>query len=133
MSNHGLGTRFMKGQTPWNKGKFGYMGANKTSFTAEGINEKGKASIGVPHWNGKDGLICLTDERVERADPRYPHKRYLFRKRVPHARFVMEQHLGRKLRKDECVWHKDKDCSNDDLSNLEVITRAEMCRRNTLH
>lgn len=27
--------RFKKGMTPWNKGKYGYIGANKTSFTKE--------------------------------------------------------------------------------------------------
>lgn len=123
---------FKKGQTPWNKGKFGYMGANSTSFTKEQIDSIGKASIGVPRWNGKDGLICLIDERVSRPDPRYPNKKYDFRRRIPHARFVMEVHLGRKLRSDECVWHKDKDCTNDEISNLEIVTRAELCRRNTM-
>lgn len=39
-------------------------------------------------------------------------------------RYVMEQHLGRKLTTDECVHHKDGDKLNNRLDNLEVIDRA---------
>ena len=42
-----------------------------------------------------------------------------------YARYVMEQHLGRKLTKDEVVDHIDNCKSNDSLENLQVITRAE--------
>jgi hypothetical protein len=40
-------------------------------------------------------------------------------------RWVMEQHLGRPLTKDEHVHHKDKNRANNDLSNLELLTSSE--------
>lgn len=40
---------------------------------------------------------------------------------VPYARYLMEQYLGRKLREDEEVHHKDHDKTNDVIENLEVI------------
>lgn len=38
---------------------------------------------------------------------------------------VMEQHIGRRLRPDEDVHHKDEDKTNNALSNLELMTHAE--------
>lgn len=40
-------------------------------------------------------------------------------------RLVMEQYLGRPLRSDEIVHHKDGNKRNNDISNLEIVTRAE--------
>lgn len=40
-------------------------------------------------------------------------------------RLVMEQCLGRPLRSDEIVHHKDGNKQNNDISNLEIVTRAE--------
>lgn len=45
-----------------------------------------------------------------------------------YSRFKMEQHLGRRLDKDETVDHIDEDVTNDDLSNLRVISRSENAR-----
>ena len=39
--------------------------------------------------------------------------------------YLMEQHLGRRLRKDEVVHHKDFNKLNNSISNLQVMTRAE--------
>ena len=44
---------------------------------------------------------------------------------VPYARYLMEQYLGRKLREDEEVHHKDHDKTNDVIENLEVINSTE--------
>lgn len=39
--------QFVKGMKPWNKGLRGYMGANRTSFTAERAEqERTKYNIG---------------------------------------------------------------------------------------
>jgi hypothetical protein len=43
-------------------------------------------------------------------------------------RYVMEKHLGRELSSDEIVHHIDEDRSNNDLSNLQIMTREEHAR-----
>ena len=40
-------------------------------------------------------------------------------------RVIMEQIIGRKLRHDEHVHHKDGDMSNNQPSNLELMTRSQ--------
>lgn len=45
--------------------------------------------------------------------------------RILHHRYVMEKHLGRKLSSDEIIHHKDGDKWNNNISNLEIVTRAE--------
>jgi hypothetical protein len=39
-------------------------------------------------------------------------------------RHVMEHHIGRKLLPSECVHHKDGDGHNNDISNLEIMSRS---------
>ena len=40
-------------------------------------------------------------------------------------RKIMEKHLGRKLSKDEVIHHKDGDCRNNSVDNLEITNRKE--------
>jgi len=42
-----------------------------------------------------------------------------------YSRYKMEEHLGRRLNKNETVDHIDEDVTNDDLSNLRVVSRSE--------
>lgn len=44
---------------------------------------------------------------------------------VPRARFLLEEHLGRKLKRTEIVHHKDDNPLNDCIDNLEILTRSE--------
>lgn len=46
-------------------------------------------------------------------------------KQVERARWIMEQHLGRKLLSSEHVHHKDENKANDDIDNLEVLSPQE--------
>lgn len=56
------------------------------------------------------------------------------KKQVRLHRYLMEQCIGRSLSFNEIVHHKDGDIFNNDLSNLELITRAEHMRRhNEIH
>jgi hypothetical protein len=115
--------RFIKGSQTWNKGKKGYMGANKTSFTRDTIKQ---AEIGSPK-QGNGHLVTATDERKPVTDKR-SGKTYMHHKRESYPRWLLKQN-GIEVPNDCVVWHKDGDYTNNDLSNLEVITRAESCRR----
>lgn len=43
----------------------------------------------------------------------------------PLHRVIMERQIGRALTRDECVHHIDGDRANNDLSNLQLMTRKE--------
>lgn len=51
-------------------------------------------------------------------------------KRMPRARYNWEQVYG-ELPKGYVIYHKDGNKYNDDVENLEAITRAELIQRNT--
>lgn len=55
--------------------------------------------------------------------PSHPHAQSLGRYFV--HRLVMEKKLGRLLRRDELVHHKDGNKQNNSLSNLELVTASE--------
>lgn len=48
---------------------------------------------------------------------------------MPFARWMMTQHLGRKLSKSEHVDHIDEDPLNDDIGNLQLLTPRENARK----
>lgn len=45
---------------------------------------------------------------------------------------LMEIHIGRKLRPHECVHHVDHNRTNNNLSNLQLMTRSEHARLHAL-
>ena len=47
-------------------------------------------------------------------------------------RFIMEQHLGRKLASDEVVHHKDGNKQNNSIENLVIMPRSEHSREHLL-
>lgn len=53
---------------------------------------------------------------------RYTHKTINGKKKTLH-RHVMEEHLGRELENNEHVYHIDGDSTNNEISNLIVITK----------
>ncbi len=118
--------QFYKGMTPWNKGLFGWHGANRTSFTKEDIESKrqiGKIS------KGKGQLVCVSEET--RPTKSYNGKIYMHHKRVSYAKWLMEKELGREIdSRREVIYHIDGDPMNNELSNLKVITRAELAKIN---
>lgn len=53
------------------------------------------------------------------------------RRTQSYARYLLEEHLGRELSSDEEADHIDKDCLNDDVSNLQVLSPEENRKRST--
>lgn len=49
-------------------------------------------------------------------------------KTIDEHRNVMQLHVGRKLHFDECVHHIDGNKRNNELSNLQIISRADHIR-----
>lgn len=115
----------LKGLVPWNKGVYGYMRANRTSFTRETIK---KQPSGTP-YKTRDGYACLTDERALKKDPRRPNRSYMCRKKIPYSHWVLKK-AGVEIPAGYVVYHVDGDKFNDDITNLEVISRAELIKRN---
>jgi HNH endonuclease len=48
---------------------------------------------------------------------------------LSYGKYLMSIHLGRWLNEDEIVHHKNGDPNDNDISNLEVITRTEHKKR----
>lgn len=127
--SYGVEFQFKKGQEPWNKGTKGVMKPNSGSFTHEKMNELGKKSIGVERDYGKRyGCVCLSEERKLVYNSRRD-KWYNSRKKIPYARHVLNQ-AGIEIPKSCVIYHKDGDYKNNNLENLEVITRGELMKRN---
>jgi hypothetical protein len=122
MENKG---RFVKGHKTWNKGRFGYMGANCTSFTKADL--EARRVIGKPRKD-RDGMVCCSEEKIPVKS--YNGKIYMHQRRMSYSKWLMEKELGRKLESNEVVYHIDGNKYNNELSNLEVITRAELLKRN---
>lgn len=74
-----------------------------------------------PRWNG--GKTISRDGRVLIYSPDHPRPcsgRYVYRYRLK-----MEKKLGRILRRDEVVHHKDGNPSNDRIGNLQLLSAKE--------
>jgi hypothetical protein len=54
------------------------------------------------------------------------------RKTISYPKWIMEQHLNRFLEDDETVDHIDRDVTNNKLSNLQILSRAEHARVDAL-
>jgi hypothetical protein len=105
---------FKKGQVPWNKGMKGLRVSPESEFkTGQYIGDK------HPCWKG--GV------QVPKNDCTYLYAGVRSRVRKPRA--IYEAAYGR-IPKGYVIYHIDGDKRNDELMNLEAISRAELLKRN---
>ncbi len=110
-----LETGFKKGHTPYNKGMKRGSVSPQTEF------KKGETTgESHPSWKGgeqkpKGDCIYLWDGT---------------NKRIRRPRQIYAEHYG-EIPKGFVIWHIDGDKRNDNINNLEAISRGEMMKRNS--
>lgn len=124
-SNLGKPYRFKKGGTPWNKGLIGIdIGGKETRFKPghiSGMAADAYRPIGTER-KSKDGYL---ERKVHDGLPRQS------RWRAVHL-IVWEAENG-PLPPGHAVAFKDGDKQHFAIENLELVSRAEMMRRNSYH
>jgi hypothetical protein len=114
-------TRFQPGQSPWNKGMKGLdIGGKATRF------KPGNR----PHtWQPIGHTRTTKDDYLQRkmADTGCTRRDY-----VPIHHLVWRMHGGTIPRGHALVF-RDGNARNFDINNLELVTRAELMRRNSVH
>ena len=118
--NSGRTGHFPKGSKPWNAGKKGYMGRNKTSFKA-GREPHNTKWLGYERIS-KDGYIEISVAETN------PHTGYERRFKPKHV-VIWEQRNG-PVPDGCCVIFRDGDKLNVTIENLVLVSRAELLRIN---
>ena len=77
---------------------------------------------GTEHHNWKGGAYEANGYILEYA-PDHP-KAKARKGYVPQHRLIMEKCLGRRLKSDELVHHKNGDCKDNRVDNLEIMDRS---------
>lgn len=112
----GVSTRFTRESLLGNKHAKGNP-PNKTSFTSEAIRlDKHPCWKGGIQITKRDGVFIV----------------YESKKRMPRSRYNWIQVYG-EIPKGYIIRHIDGNKHNDDISNLEAISRAENIIRNSIH
>ena len=107
---------FKKGHVPWNKGMKGLHVSPDTEF-------KLGQYVGPKHPSWKGGLQRPKNDCV--------HLNTGANKRVRRPVLVyMFYYNLESIPKGHVIWHADGDKDNDHVDNLEMISRAELLKRN---
>jgi hypothetical protein len=121
-NNPGVGYRFQKGHSSWNKG---------ISFISGGRSAETQFSAGtMPHNHVPVGTERITSDGIRQRkthDDGPAYKRW----RSVHM-IIWEEHNGA-VPKGHMVVFRDRNTKNIQIDNLEMITRGENMRRNTIH
>lgn len=116
----GAATRFQKGLQPWNSGTKGVMKRNSGSFQPGTVPQTWRP-IGSDRVT-PDGYLArkTADTGVTRRDY------------VPVHHLIWRMH-GRSVPAGHALIFRDGDRRNFDINNLELLTRPELMKRNTVH
>lgn len=77
------------------------------------------------HHNWKGGRFLDSDGYVRVLAPDHFHT---FKNGYVHEHvMIMERIIGRRIKRSEVVHHKDEDKTNNNPSNLELMTRSQHC------
>lgn len=119
-------TKFQKGQTPWNKGiHFDPGGRSATTRFKPGTLNGKAAQLLQPV-----GAERVTDDGIRQrkvTDEGPPHRRW----KSVHS-LMWEEAYG-PIPQGHLVVFRDRNPNNLTLDNLELVSRAENMRRNTIH
>lgn len=119
--------RFQKGHVPINKGVKGWYSGGHSSETwfkpgvRQGVAQKLWKPVGTYRYS-KEGYL---QQKV--SETKVLQKRW----KAVHV-ILWEQHNG-PVPPGHAVAFKDRNKKNIVIENLELISRAELCRRNTIH
>lgn len=119
--NVGAATRFKPGHQSWNKGKRGLKAGGRSAETRFKPGNRPHTWVPIGTEQIRDGYLWrkVTDG----------HGRHNWRQ--VHV-MLWEQHNG-PVPKGLILVFRDRNKQNIQLDNLELITRAENCRRNSIH
>lgn len=123
-----LDSQIKKGNIPANKGKKWdeFMGPEAQKRSRETTFKKGH----IPQTTKEcDGVITLRNDHEKRNGRKYQYIRLSLANWKPLHVYNWELSHG-KIPKGHCLWFKDGNSLNADISNLELITRQENLRRN---
>lgn len=102
--------RFKKGSIPWNKGKKGYVGANRTSFK-KGHKPKNWRTVGSERIDTEGYTL------IKIAEPR---------KWALKHRIIWEEFHKKKVPRGSVIIFADGDKSNLNIENLICVTKNEL-------
>jgi hypothetical protein len=124
--NTGAATRFKAGHETWNKGTHFTAGGRSVETRFKPGNRTGKANnlyqpIGAERIS-KNGYL---ERKINDGMP--------FQKRWRAVHLIIWEEANGPLPAGHAVAFKDSNKQNIALENLEVVTRAELMKRNTIH
>lgn len=108
-------SRFKRGVTPWNKGSVGIMKRNSGTF------QKGRQGAGLPIGSVRIRKDKTGAKRVWVKVSADKHSSYDWRLRA----VVVWEAANGKVPNGWLVHHKDRNTLNDDLANLQAMTRSQ--------
>lgn len=123
---------YPKGHQTWNKGLKGHLNSEnckKGWFKQEDLLKREEKNIGKPQGGHETTkwMVCSTEdlEKYKNSQKKTGQRH----KRIGYAQYVLRQ-AGIEIPKGYVVYHIDGNYANNDIGNLEIISRGELLKRN---